>query len=111
VYLVIIESPYRGKTDADRQNNMLYARDCIKDSLVRGESPLASHLLYTQPGILDDNKGEEREKGIKAGLAWYKSADYIVLYTDKGISKGMQNALEFASKYNIKFIFRKLGET
>jgi hypothetical protein len=38
--------------------------------LLRGESPIASHLLYTQPGILKDDVPEERPLGIEAGLAW-----------------------------------------
>ena len=48
--LVIIESPYAG----DIEKNVAYARDCVRDSLMRGEAPYASHLLYTQPNILDD---------------------------------------------------------
>jgi len=42
---VIIESPYAG----DIEVNLKYAKLCILDSLKRGEAPLASHLLYTQP--------------------------------------------------------------
>ena len=48
--LVIVESPYAG----DIETNVKYARRCVKDSLMRGEAPIASHLLYTQEGILDD---------------------------------------------------------
>jgi hypothetical protein len=42
--LVIIESPYAGNVEL----NVSYARRAVKDSLGRGESPIASHLLYTQ---------------------------------------------------------------
>lgn len=38
---VILESPYAG----DVEKNIEYARLCLKDSLLRGESPIASHLL------------------------------------------------------------------
>lgn len=48
---VILESPYAGEID----RNIRYARACVRDSLLRGESPIASHLLYTQSGILDDD--------------------------------------------------------
>ena len=65
---VILESPYAG----DVEKNIEYARLCLKDSLLRGESPIASHLLYTQ--VLDDTKLDERNLGIDAGLAWSSAA-------------------------------------
>ncbi len=46
----IIESPYAG----DIQGNLAYAKRCVLDSLSRGEAPIASHLLFTLDGILDD---------------------------------------------------------
>ena len=49
--LVYLESPYAG----DVEKNIKYARLCMKDSLDRGEYPFASHLLYTQENILNDN--------------------------------------------------------
>jgi hypothetical protein len=104
--LVIIESPYAG--DIDR--NIRYARACLKDSLLRGESPIASHLLYTQKDVLDDNIAEERQLGIDAGLAWKKVADKHVFYCDYGISSGMEYAFEQAKKNNIPYEFRMLYE-
>jgi hypothetical protein len=83
--LVILESPFAG----DEQANIEYARLCVRDSLLRGEAPLASHLLYTQPTILDDNVPDERNMGIAAGLFWGAMADASVVYTDLGISQGM----------------------
>src|SRR3546814_12910998 len=64
--LVIIESPYAG----DVEENTRYARACLQDCLRRGEAPFASHLLYTQPGILDDRVPDERELGLEAGRRW-----------------------------------------
>lgn len=61
---VILESPYVGKTPAERAGNIAYARAAMRDCLLRGESPFASHLLYTQPGVLDDDDAEERAIGI-----------------------------------------------
>lgn len=87
---VIIESPYAGHVD----RNVAYARKAMRDSLERGEAPIASHLLYTQPGILRDDDLSEREWGIKAGLAWRSVADLTVFYTDLGWSPGMTKALE-----------------
>jgi hypothetical protein len=53
----------------DVEKNVKYARACIRDNLVRGEAPIASHLLFTQLDSLDDAILEERQLGINAGLA------------------------------------------
>lgn len=90
--LVIIESPYAG--DVDR--NLRYVRACMHDCLVRGEAPFASHALYTQPGVLDDGVPAQRERGINAGLAWGLKADKTVVYTDLGITKGMDQGIAAA---------------
>lgn len=91
---VILESPYAGNIE----ENVKYARECMNDSFLRGEAPLASHLLYTQEGILDDNKPNERALGIEAGLLWGKDAEKTVVYVDKGFSKGMIMGMERAVK-------------
>lgn len=88
--LVIVESPYAG----DIEHNVAYARAAIADCLRLGEAPIASHLLYTQPGVLDDSIPEERRLGILAGLAWGRVADAAVFYVDRGISLGMMEAEE-----------------
>lgn len=105
--LVIIESPYAGDVGV----NVDYARACMRDSLERGEAPLASHLLYTQPGILDDTNIKERMTGINAGLAWGLHADLVVVYTDRGITPGMQCGIDKAKKNHKPIEFRKLFDT
>jgi hypothetical protein len=90
--LVIIESPYAG----DVEQNVAYARRAMADSLHRGEAPLASHLLYTQPGILDDTVPGERALGIEAGLQWGKLAEATVVYVDLGYSSGMRQGIDRA---------------
>lgn len=87
--LVLIESPFAG----DVERNTAYARAAVRDSLDRGEAPIASHLLYTQPGVLDDDKPEERLRGIIAGHAWVKRADLVAVYVDLGISAGMRRGI------------------
>lgn len=89
---VILESPYAG----DVERNLRYARACMKDCLARGEAPFASHLLYTQPGVLDDGKPEERALGIRAGLELARRADATVVYVDLGISSGMRAGIASA---------------
>jgi len=94
--LVILESPFAASELTTVEQHITYARAAVRDSLLRGEYPIASHLLYTQPGILNDNVAEERQHGIDAGLAWGKVADKTVVYTDFGISKGMQYGIDRA---------------
>lgn len=91
---IIIESPYAGDIEA----NTTYARMCMRDALERGDAPIASHLLYTQPGILDEFNPEERAWGIEAGFAWWDAAEKVVFYVDRGWSKGMYAAWAKASK-------------
>lgn len=90
--LVILESPFAG----DVEKNLKYARKCMRDCFMKGEFPFASHLLYTQEGILDDDLPEERKLGIDAGLCWGKFANKTVVYTDLGITEGMKEGIERA---------------
>lgn len=101
---VIIESPYAG--DIDR--NLEYAIRCLRDSLRRGEAPIASHLLYTQDGVLDDLIPEERSLGINAGLEWLTVADKHIFYMDYGMSKGMKNALMISIETDVEIEFRMI---
>lgn len=102
--LVIVESPFAGDVEA----NIAYARSCVRDSLQRGEAPIASHLLYTQPGILDDTIPEERRQGIDAGLAWRAVAQASVVYVDRGISSGMRYGIASAMQAGILVEFRSI---
>ncbi len=103
--LVIIESPYAG----DIETNIAYARACVRDSLNRGEAPIASHLLYTQPGVLKDEVPEERQWGIDAGIAWRKAADFAVFYVDRNWSGGMIEAHRIYNLEKFPFVVRELG--
>jgi hypothetical protein len=57
---------------------------------------MASHLLYTQDGVLNDLDPFERQLGIEAGLAWGAVAEKTVVYTDHGVSNGMQYGIKRA---------------
>ena len=106
--LVVIESPFKGQNYKATKLNILYARACIRDSLERGEYPYASHLFYTQSGILDDRIKEERSLGIKAGFAWGSLAKKTIIYTDMGISKGMEKGIKEAQKDGKEIEYREL---
>jgi hypothetical protein len=103
--LVLIESPYAG----DVEKNIAYARACMRDSLYRGEAPFAMHLLYTQPGILNDAVPEERNWGIEAGLAWGKFAEITAVYSDLGITPGMEIGIQRAIQEGRKIEYRELA--
>ncbi|MER2535505.1 MAG: hypothetical protein ABTQ31_10130 [Rhizobiaceae bacterium] len=105
--LVILESPYAGDVDA----NVAYARLAVRDCLLRGEAPIASHLLYAQPGVLDDTVPAERALGIEAGLLWGRFAEITVVYTDRGISSGMRQGIARARFEGRLVEYRSLSET
>lgn len=104
---VILESPFAG----DIHRNIAYARRCVRDSLLRGEAPIASHLLYTQEGVLDDQVPAERQQGIDAGLAWRVVADASVVYVDHGISDGMMYGIRAAIDARVPVEYRRLDPT
>lgn len=99
---VIVESPFMGKPGVTGNGpgttafNLKYARAAIRDCILRGEAPFASHLLYTQEGVLRDEIHEERELGM--GLGWHvmRRSNYIVVYTDLGFSSGMIRGVQAA---------------
>lgn len=102
---VILESPYK----ADRYEvrvNVAYAQFCVRDCLARGEAPFASHLIYTQ--ALDDTLPVERQMGIEAGFAWAPLAKKSVIYTDIGVSSGMQKGIANALMYGLPVEYRTL---
>ena len=78
--------------------------DCID----RGETPMAGHLLYTQ--VLDDDTPIERALGLTLHLAWLellaKNNGKLVVYTNYGISPGMQRAIDLAEALGMPIDYR-----
>ncbi len=92
--LVILESPFAATEKHTVADHERYARACMRDCLERGEAPFASHLLYTQPGVLDDTKPDERALGMKAGFAWRMLCDRTIVLRNGGIvEQGESRAL------------------
>lgn len=118
---VVIESPFSGNTSL----NIEYLLHCVDDShRVRKEAPIASHLVYTRfPATHERNKdireahtadGEEIERrnhGIQSGFEWNKHADLVAVYTDEGISRGMEYGIAFAKEHSIPIEYRTLGKS
>lgn len=105
---VIIESPFAARSGEGQKDNIKYARRALRDSIMRGEAPFASHLLYTQAGVLEDGVPEERVLGIECGLAWLAGAEYTAVYCDLGISRGMQQGIAAAYAAGKPIFFRTL---
>ena len=105
---VIVESPFATRTIimpngseyvVHQDGNVSYARACMHECLAqRNEAPYASHLLYTQPHVLDDDVPHERELGIRAGLEIGSFAQLRIFFLDRGFSSGMAQALKFAEE-------------
>jgi hypothetical protein len=104
--LVIVESPFAGNI----AQNVEYARAAVRDSVMRGEAPISSHLLFTQAGVLYEYVPEERQMGIEAGLAWGRVATYAAFYIDHGISPGMADALEHYSRMGLQIKVRRIEQ-
>ena len=102
--LIVLESPYAGAVE----ENLAYARACVNDCIHRGEAVQASHLLYTLEGILNDSSPAERQLGMECGWAWIRVADAMVVYTDHGISPGMQLGIDRAREFNLPIEYRTL---
>jgi hypothetical protein len=105
---VVIESPCGSEDPAIVERNLTYLRRALADCLRRGESPYASHGLYTQPGVLDDNDPEERARGIEAGFEWV--GEYVVVYEDYGISPGMTAGIGLRLGRGEAVVYRTIGE-
>lgn len=116
--IVCVESPfkptdkevshYAGKYSRAEllRQNIVYARLALKHSLELGETPFASHLLYTQ---VWDESDALREQGIMAGTEMHTIAECVVLYEDLGISRGMCLARDHAQLAEKFVVYRRLG--
>jgi hypothetical protein len=101
---VILESPY----GMDPQRFIPYGRACVAHSLSLEEAPMAMHLLYTQPGVLDDTDPMQRERGMEAAFSWYAAASAVVVYRDFGISTGMQRGILYGESLGLRIDYRSL---
>jgi len=113
--IVCLESPFKPSaedvvryvgryTEADLlRQNIIYARMALLSCLLRGEAPLASHLLYTQ---VWSERADLRDAGIKAGIEMHHRCDLVALFRDLGVSKGMQLASDNAKLLGVDQVSR-----
>lgn len=103
---VVLESPF----GANPNRFVPYGRACVAHSLSLGEAPMAMHLLYTQPGILDDGDPAQRQQGIEAAFSWYQAAEYCVVYRNYGLSEGMMTGIDLAERLGMAIHYRDLTQ-
>jgi hypothetical protein len=101
--LTVVESPLRGAVPAscptwlaplveriERERNRHYAFECMRAELRCGRAPYASHVLFDQPGLLDDATPKERALGMDVGQAWSAVGHERIFFGDRGLSSGMR---------------------
>lgn len=98
----VVESPYAG----DIKSNLKYLKGLLLWCAKFGYAPWASHAVYTQKGVLIDEIPEERTAGIEAGLLVASFAQYTILGTEKGISRGMQYGVANAQRAGRQIIYK-----
>lgn len=106
---VVLESRFSAPDIRGLVFNEKFTLACMRDCFLRGEAPYASHVIYAQTHILDDFIASERALGMQAGFLWGDLAIKTVVYTDLGISTGMQMGIEHAEKMNRPVEYRTLG--
>lgn len=102
--ITIIESPFKGRTPEQEAQHKRYLNLCIRNSVLRGETPYASHRMLTD--ALDDADPVERELGMQAGfdmreallqlLRVGETSVLTAVYEDFGISGGMKRGMTAA---------------
>lgn len=141
VTFTIVESPYApfSKNDPERAavelaRNVAYVNACLADSFAKGETPFASHAIYTLPGVLNDKVPTERKKGMQAGfdiatalsiIAWgsdtcnpllteklpFEACFIRAFYVDRGWTSGMADGMLEAGMAGQAVVKRELNKT
>lgn len=104
---VIIESPYASEDTAMMQRHVNYAKYAFKDSMSRGEAPMAGFILYGQ--MMNDRQKIDHDIALVVHLSWIPKCDLLVVYADYGISPGMQAAINTAKIKMVKTEYRIIG--
>lgn len=104
----VVESPFTAESFELECRNRLYAQIAMGVLFREGYIPFASHAIYTLLGVLDDSKREERKMGIEAGLYLASVMDHTFVFTDLGVSPGMDMGIADAKKEGRPITTRKI---
>lgn len=102
--LLYVCSPYRGEI----RRNKEYARELTRAAINRGFVPVTVHLYLTE--VLDDNKPEERQRGMIAGKKLLGRCSYILIGERYGISEGMKGEINLAEKLELIPLYERNGK-
>ena len=105
---VVIESPFRATETYSAAQFAAYLDACLSDAINRGEAPFASHAIY--PRVLNDANPVDRHQGIAMGLEWGSAADLVAVYSDFGVSEGMDEAIRFYASRNVPVEWRRIDQ-
>lgn len=81
--IIYVCSPFSG----DTKTNKSYARQCTREVISNGYTPITPHLYITE--VLNDGVKEERKVGLACGLDLIDVCDEVWSFEDYGVSKGM----------------------
>lgn len=84
--MTYICSPCRG----DYEKNIIKAQEYCREAFLEGLLPIAPHVYFTQ--FMDDEKPEERERGLLCGLQLLRYCQSIRVYGCR-VSAGMYNEI------------------
>lgn len=104
---VIVESPYTSKTAHGLIVHRNYLIACLLDSTLRGEAPFAGHGFYTQ--FLNDRVPNARQTGMRCARQWMYVCDYVAVYMNFGMTKGMYEGVKLAKDFG-KPVFERTLE-
>lgn len=93
--MTYICSPCRG----DYEKNIIKAQEYCREALLEGLLPIAPHVYFTQ--FVDDEKPEERDRGLFAGLQLLRHCQLIRVYGCR-VSAGMYNEIQLAGVLGIE---------
>lgn len=93
--MTYICSPCRG----DYEKNIIKAQEYCREALLEGLLPIAPHVYFTQ--FVDDEKPEERERGLLSGLQLLRYCQLIRVYGCR-VSAGMYNEIQLAGVLGIE---------
>lgn len=97
--MVYLASPLSAPTEEGMVKNQQLAIKLSKRLIQKGLVPMTPHIYF--PLFLNEFNPNERQIGLDMGLVWLNLCQAMYVYTNNGISKGMQGEIEHALKHNI----------
>jgi hypothetical protein len=103
---VIVEVPFLGENNLERNGNLAYLSACVADCLLRGEAPIAVPLSVVC--AVTPETAELIADSIS--LQWRPFADATVAYCDRGVTPAMKKRLLAATDEGVETCeMRELG--